>query len=372
MDTMLRNTICALVIGLAVAGCATPTTRSAGVDPGLADAEKRKQEDIAIETGHQANERATNVAYPLLVAATKLCGDQAKPTLGFAWFNLYDYTDRDRGAVVRLYDMDEAPKAMYVPHGSPAHAAGIQKGDTLLTLGGRPVPTGKSANERWKELTMTTLRVGEPVSITIRRAGAEKQLQARPVLACDFGIAVFSADAVNAFANGRAIATTAGMLRFVQDDRELALVLAHEIAHNAMKHMEAMQRNSGFGSVLDILLAVKGINTRGAFGRMAAQTYSKDFEAEADYVGLYIMARTGLPIDNAPAFWRRMAAANPGSIRGGGFLASHPATPERFVAMEQTVAEIKDKQARKLPLEPEYKKPAPAAEPEKTETGETP
>ncbi len=372
MNSMLRNPICALAMGLAVAGCATPTTRPVNVDSGLAEVEKRKQEDIAIETGHQENERATNVAYPLLVAATSLCGEQARPTLGLVWFNLYDYSDRDRAAVTRLYDMGEAPKAMYIPRGSPAHAAGIQKGDTLLTLGDRPVPTGKSANEQWKEMMKTALHVGEPVSISVRRAGKEMRLQAKPVLACDFGTAVFSADAVNAFANGRAVAVTAGMLRFVQDDRELALVLAHEIAHNAMKHLEAMQRNSGFGSIFDILLAVKGINTRGAFGRMAAQSYSKDFEAEADYVGLYIMARTGLPIDNAPAFWRRMAAANPGGIRGGGFLATHPATAERFVAMEQTVAEIKGKQARKQPLEPEYKKPAPAAEPEKTETGETP
>lgn len=372
MDTMLTNTICALAFGLAVAGCATPTTRAVGVDPKLAAAEAQKQREIALENLDRADERLARVAFPLLTANASLCGDKAQPVLGFMAINLPGYAKEFQPAAAHLWHMSSSLQVRYVPPGSPAHAAGLQTGDILLSIGGRPAPNGEGAVKEWSELVKTVLKVGEPVAITVRRGEIEKQVRATPVSACNFPVLAVTGDSVNAAANGTIVLVTLGMMRFVENDNEIALVLAHEGAHNAMKHIEARQRNSGLGSILDILAAARGINTRGAFGNLAAGSYSKEFEAEADYVGLYMMARAGLPIDSAPSFWRRMAAANPGSIGGGGYLASHPATPDRFVAMEQTVAEIKDKQARKLPLEPEYKKPAPAAEPEKTETGETP
>ena len=50
---------------------------------------------------------------------------------------------------------------------------------------------------------------------------------------------------------------------------------------------------------------------------------AEDFEREADYVGFYIMALDGWPIDSAPDLWRRMAAESPGSIT---FASSHPTT----------------------------------------------
>jgi len=144
-------------------------------------------------------------------------------------------------------------------------------------------------------------------------------------------------------------------MRFVRNDQELGLVVAHELAHNAMDHITAKKINTAGGTVLDVLAALAGIYTRGTFGKMAGQAYSQAFEAEADYVGLYMMARANLDLDGAALFWRRMAMAHPGSVEGS-ILASHPATPERFVAIEETVKEINGKRALGQKLEPEYKK----------------
>ncbi len=82
--------------------------------------------------------------------------------------------------------------------------------------------------------------------------------------------------------------------------------------------------------------------------------FSKGFEFEADYASLYIAARAGHDVKSAPNFWRRMAAEHPKSLEKG-FLASHPSTPERFVAMEKTIQEIKEKQKLGKPLIPEPK-----------------
>jgi predicted Zn-dependent protease len=86
--------------------------------------------------------------------------------------------------------------------------------------------------------------------------------------------------------------------------------------------------------------------------------YSQDFESEADYVGLYVVARAGMPIDNAPRFWRRMGSqVAPGAISHG---TTHPPTAQRFVALEAAVAEIKAKQAAGQPLLPNEKSKAKA------------
>ena len=120
-----------------------------------------------------------------------------------------------------------------------------------------------------------------------------------------------------------------------------------------MNHIDAKTTNYIAGSVLDVIVSTAtGVGTQGTFGKAGAQAFSKDFEAEADYVGLYILASTKAEIEKAPTFWRRMAALHPGAVNHAG---THPATPERFVAMEQTIKEIRGKQKAGKPLRPEMK-----------------
>ena len=166
-------------------------------------------------------------------------------------------------------------------------------------------------------------------------------------------INISESDAVNAFADGNQIVVTRGMLRFAQDDTELALIIGHELAHNVMGHINSKMINAIPGFLLDLAAGVLGgINTQGLFSKLTANAYSQEFEAEADYVGMYMMALAGLKFEGAPNFWRRMASIHPGSIQNN-HMASHPATPERFLALEQTVAEIKGKLMRGELLTPE-------------------
>jgi predicted Zn-dependent protease len=152
------------------------------------------------------------------------------------------------------------------------------------------------------------------------------------------------------------------MMRFAQNDDELAVVVGHEIAHNAMRHLDAKKKNATLGAILgavvDIAAATQGVNTGGDFTNMGAgigaMSYSQDFEREADYVGMYLLALAGRSYENAADFWRRMAQESPGSIK---YASSHPTSAERFVRLEQTVAEIRQKQDAGLPLVPVMKTP---------------
>ena len=196
--------------------------------------------------------------------------------------------------------------------------------------------------------------------MVVERDGKPAVLHVVPVNGCDYPVEIALVEDINAAADGERVMVTRGMMRFVENDAELALVVAHEIAHNAMGHMDAKTQNAAAGAagglVLDILAAAVGVNTGGAFMRTglnaASGAYSVEFEQEADYVGLYIMARAGAPIREAPQFWRRMATTNPATVEAAG---THPTSPARFVALEQTVTEIEYKVATAAELVPEMK-----------------
>jgi predicted Zn-dependent protease len=96
------------------------------------------------------------------------------------------------------------------------------------------------------------------------------------------------------------------------------------------------------------------LNTGGAFTRagsdVGAIAYATDFEREVDYVGAYYAARAGYDVAGVERFWRALAQENPKQVAYAGL---HPTTPERFVQMQKTVAEISDKKRRNAALVPE-------------------
>jgi predicted Zn-dependent protease len=202
---------------------------------------------------------------------------------------------------------------------------------------------------------MTRATTANPsVRVGIGRAGVPQEITVVAETICSYPVVLVQDDTVNAFADGKAIYVTTGMLRFVESDQELATVIAHELAHNAMDHAKAQNVNRAIGTIFDIVAAAYGVNTQGAFGDLAAQAYSKEFEAEADYVGVYALALGGTDTQGVANLWRRM-----GSEIGGiktRYGASHPGSTERYVAIEATATEVNDKVVNMQPLTPNLKK----------------
>lgn len=344
-----------LALLLAAGACAGPTTRGVEVDDALVASEAKKQREIAFRSLMEDQDHIHDVAFPVLTGAAALCGNQIRPAVGMYFVNLPFIQKEYREAASNLYGLGDSPQITHVASGSPADRAGLEAGDVLAEIGSTVVPTGDRAMAEIAAMWEKTVRPEKATVFTVLRGGSELQVEVTPVEACDYPVLVVTSSAVNAFADGAKIGVTRGMLRFARDDQELSLVISHELAHNVMKHIGAQKQNALFGSILDILAsAATGISTGGIFGNVAAQAYSKEFEAEADYVGLYIMARAGLKIDDAPYFWRRMAAEHPGSIQAN-HASSHPATPQRFVALEKTIEEIERKRSAGEALVPSLK-----------------
>lgn len=179
-------------------------------------------------------------------------------------------------------------------------------------------------------------------------------------MACPYGLILQRSDEVNAAADGQNVFVNTGMFRFVENDDQLAIVIAHEIAHNVMRHLDGKKANtilgSLFGAIIDIGASAYGVNTGGEFAKAGAKAgalaFSQDFEREADYVGMYIVAATGRPLAQSPDFWRRMAQENASSIV---FAGTHPTTAERFLRLDATASEIERKLALGVPLQPEMR-----------------
>lgn len=394
-----RPFICIAVGAVFVVGCVAPATQMGSVSQLELRNEQLRQQELVITSQLQEQQRVENIGWPLLRAALPLCGPGATALRsGVQLANVYTF-NKEYQPAARALGFTDTATIVGITKGSRAEASGLAVGDRVLDLGGQSIRPGKNAVKDVLE-QMTRLRYKDtPFAMSVHHAPLTVTGSVAPVVSplagsldqsssaaqsatatiasapvtrdgsatinlpsdtvCAYNLTVVKDNELNAFADGSTVYVTSGMMRFANDE-ELAVVVSHEIAHNAMHHMDAKKRNAGigafFGAILDVAAASQGVNTQGGFtndfAALGSQVYSQDFEREADYVGMYILARAGLPFEQAPDFWRRMGEENPGSIK---FASSHPTSAERFLRLDQTVAEIKAKEAAGLPLMPEMK-----------------
>ncbi|MGH8671013.1 MAG: M48 family metalloprotease [Burkholderiales bacterium] len=348
--------VATVILGLFVLSACAPATKRIAVDETAIEIEAQKQAEIALQALLKDQQRLSNLAYGLRIKAISQCGDEVGYTLGGLFVNSESFSEELRRAAASLFRVNEFVSVLGIVPGSVADVSGLKVGDTLLAINDWPAPIGKEAPKLINEKIDELGKKAGSVRVKFKRGDTEHVVDVAPAKACSYRIALSGDDAINAFADGRNVIVTRGMMRFAENDTELGLVVSHEMAHNAMGHIRAKTTNYMLGTLLDVLIAVgTGVDTQNTFGRIGAQVYSQDFEAEADYVGLYMMAHAGMNIESAPQFWRRMAAVHPASIKSGGLLATHPATPYRMLALEKTVEEINNKKATGLPLTPELK-----------------
>ncbi|HSI96040.1 MAG TPA: M48 family metallopeptidase [Methylophilaceae bacterium] len=358
------STIAALLVALA--GCATPQTRMPTVDSTAMQEETRKQREMVVEDYMNSYRRLQAVASKIVVSGTELCADKVGPYYGLTAWSREDFDKEWHDVVQSRFGVGDVASISSVVPGSAAEYAGVKAGDVVISVNGWTPPAGKGAVDKLMEKLMEKLaaegKFGMPLELVVRRGAEEVKLSMMPGQACDFHVRLSPDDVKNAYADGKNIVIYKGMMDFFRTDEEVALVVSHELAHNAMKHIDAKKTNAMVGGLvgllLDVAAAAGGVNTNGDFTRLGsnigAGVYSVSFEQEADYVGLYFMANAGYKIDDAAGFWRRMATTNSKAIT---MKSSHPTTPERFIAIESAVDEIKQKLHDGQPLKPELKDP---------------
>lgn len=308
-------------------GCASLSTRLPDVNFKDIEAEQIRQEVAVFQDLTRYTARLHKVAAPILLENTELC-KKTGPFIGVKTHTLKSYSKPLRQAAKRELGASHIPKIIFVETGSPAEQAGLKRGDILLGPDGRPVATFNQA--------VLNPIAGIKQTLRYEHQGGTYETNVIPVQRCAYSVRLSSSPVINAFANGKTITVTTGMMDFTKTDSELALIIGHELAHNTMGHIRKIAGN----------LILSGMNTK----------YSRPFESEADYVGLYYLARAGYDMDNVEQVWRRLARVNPKSVARA---KTHPTYSDRFLRLAAARKEIITKRNAGTPLIPNFIKPEP-------------
>lgn len=348
----MKRPILVVIAAFTLSACMAPKTQQVKVDNERVEQERNRQRELALDYLDKIDRRLFETAFPLLQSSTVFCKENTRPIFGMKLNSEFHYQEDFKEAARKLFNLDKHLQVRQIIPGSPAAQSSIKIGDKIIAVNNEVLPQSESAHSLYKKLLNENKQA--TTSFRIKRGEKKIDINIQGLNACSYDVKLSESDAVNAFADGENVVITKGMMRFTEHNQELALVISHEIAHNAMSHITAKRLNSLGGTLLDLAAAAAGVNTQGMFGRIGAQFYSQEFEAEADYVGLYIMARAGISTENAALFWRRMAVEHPGSISSN-HASTHPATADRFISIEETIKQINAKQAKGQGLMPDMK-----------------
>ncbi|CAI8152220.1 MAG: Beta-barrel assembly-enhancing protease [Pseudidiomarina mangrovi] len=150
---------------------------------------------------------------------------------------------------------------------------------------------------------------------------------------------------INAFAFfGGYIGFYTGLIAETETESELASVMAHEVAHVSQRHivrnMERMQNASPntivamLGAVLLGMispdLGMAALSTTIAGAQQLQINYTRQFEQEADRVGLTMLVRAGYDPMGAPGFFGRLAEKHRYATKVPQMLLTHPVSEARI------------------------------------------
>lgn len=232
-------------------------------------------------------------------------------------------------------------------------AAGLLAGCASVPYTGRKSLVLISAKEERKmgeEAYAKTLKESklstDPARLAILRRVGERLAKAADKKDFNWEFNLIEDDkTVNAWClPGGKIAFYTGLWPVAEDETGIAVVMGHEIAHALARHgAERMSRgmmvNVG-GQVLSAVTGTQSPLARKAFGEaygVGAQygvmlPHSRGNEAEADEIGLMLMAKAGYDPRAALEFWKRMEEAAGGKKKDdamGRFTSTHPSDKSR-------------------------------------------
>lgn len=165
----------------------------------------------------------------------------------------------------------------------------------------------------------------------------------------------------NAFAcPGGIIFISAGLLKTIQNEAQLASVLAHEVGHVGHKHaLKSIQRARFFQGVGKITATAmkgeKGRQFQAMMGDLQTILFDrgldKNMEFEADLAAMETAYRTGYDPTGMPGVLRELKRMEARSRKAGSWFSTHPPLSQRIQRCENQLGRYRDwKGMAKLPV----------------------
>lgn len=276
--------------------------------------------------------RLLDVAYPLLTAAAPWCPFDMEPTYGLFL--------RDSSGESSLHGR---ALVAYAHPRLPAAGAGLSVGDVILQVNTVSVTEDSAARVGQLIDRLTRAKI-QPLQLDVLRGNERRTLALTAVPACHYALHALPTNLINGITDGRRIGVTQGALRFFSSDDELGWILAHEISHNILNHVQ----NAKLQAMLRAFLVASGEGSDPT-GPLPS---GPSLEAQADYVGAYLMAQAGYDLSAIKRVWERLQRLE---ARQGGrksrLAQTHPSTTARLAALEITLREIEARRQTGQPLQ---------------------
>lgn len=293
----LRLALCAALL------IPAPLAAAPGDDPALTQLQVRDRQLFA--TGW----RLANANAPFCAAAI--------PSLGFAVLDAGGFGEPD--AIKRQLGLSGDLAVGAVAPDSPAALARIAAGDTLVALNGEIIvdrfPRAKPVWRRLIDVTaaLDAAAAAGPVTLGIARSGVpDRTVTIRGVPACPSRFEVLDSGG-RAAAEGTRVIFGRSFPGFAYPEPEFAAAVAHELAHNLLRHRAALDaKGRSLGNV-----------------RLT--------EREADRLMPWLLANAGWAPEAATRFMERW-----GPRHGGGLFRkrTHEGWDERTKAIKAEVAKV--------------------------------
>lgn len=158
---------------------------------------------------------------------------------------------------------------------------------------------------------------------------------------------------VNAFAlPGGHVGVHTGLILTAESEAELASVLSHEIAHVSQRHLArliARDQQSYLTSLAALAVAILASRSNPQVSNAAISAaqatmvqnqldYTREYEREADRVGVQILERSGFDVRAMPTFFERLQRYNRlYDNNAPEYLRTHPITTERIADIQNRV-----------------------------------
>lgn len=147
---------------------------------------------------------------------------------------------------------------------------------------------------------------------------------------------------LNAFAlpNGSVYVHT-GLLSALENEAQLATVLAHEGMHFVYKHGEKSYNTFHNSAGFSVFIAAMGIPLLGDFAALSVISgYSKGFETQADESGFQRLKQAGYDLRESPKAFQKLAEeAKARNIKSYALFASHPKLSSRIANFDRLIAQ---------------------------------
>jgi len=209
-----------------------------------------------------------------------------------------------------------------------------------------------------------------PVELLILRDDQRFLVKLYPQhLPAEYGVQIATKNqTLNAYADKGRIILTQRLVNFCLNDDEMALIVGHELAHQALGHLVRGAGHQVLGEMVgEVVTAFATLSAgrllqwryakvspdiRQVASGAVVSVYSQDDEREADAYGLWYAYQAGYDTDRALPIWERMAAVySHDPFERTYFLDSHPAPLERLARLQKIAKYFKAGRAAEVFLQ---------------------